>query len=194
MHRPIGHCALHHWAFKPRVDWLVGATLLGAVLHAAQVSRCGTLFFCSLASLSLLPSAQQTIPGRPEFSQGERTPRTHDLQMPPDRIRSPIPLPSPPELPNNGGELRPRPSCSSASRLSSRLSPDGPWTGHGRERPTVRRGYPVDRCTCFQDRVGRWLAPPSTLDLQPPGAVEPVHVFYLLTAAVDLRKIGVVAS
>jgi hypothetical protein len=140
MHRPIGHCALHHWAFKPRVDWLVGATLLGAVLHAAQVSRCGTLFFCSLASLLPLscPRLNRPFLADPSFRRAsERHERTifRCLQIESDP-QSPSPPPSPPpELSNNGGELRPRPSCSSASRLSSRLSPDGPWTGHGRERP-----------------------------------------------------------
>ena len=78
------------------------------------------LFFCSLVSRLFPPRLNTPIPGRPEISQGERTPRTHDRQMPPDRIKPP------PELSNNGGELGPRLSCSSASRLSSRLSPDGP--------------------------------------------------------------------
>jgi len=53
----IAPCTLHRWACRPLVDWLAGATVIGAVLHAAQVSRCGgSLFFCSFVPLSLVSS------------------------------------------------------------------------------------------------------------------------------------------
>jgi hypothetical protein len=88
------HLHLHHWACRPLVDWLAGPTVIGAVLHAAQVSRCGRkivlLFFCSLVSRLFPPRLNTPIPGRPEISQGERTPRTHDRQMP--QIESNPPL------------------------------------------------------------------------------------------------------
>jgi hypothetical protein len=90
-----------------------------SMLHAVQVSRCGIVLL-SLVSC-LFSSARETIPGQPEISQGERTPRTHDLQMSPDRIKSPIP----PELSNNGGELGTQ--YGFPVRPHPRLSPNGPW-------------------------------------------------------------------
>lgn len=159
-----------------------------------SMTPCGTLFFCSFLS-----SAHQTIPGRPEISQGERTPPTHDLQTPPDRIKSPI-------------RSSPSPNCRITAASWAHGRPVRPHQGyHHQGCPLTDRGrvtgvtmsrVPVDRCACFQDKIGLvagWPGPPlqhSTLNLhlQPPGAVEPVMHFTLLTAAVDLRKIGIVAS
>jgi hypothetical protein len=159
----LGHCSLHLALASLGVQapgrlarW--GCSIWGRATCCSGESMRNIvlLFFCSL--VSRLSSAHQAIPGRPEISQGERTPRTHDLQMPPDRIKSPIP---PPELSNNGGELGPRLSCSSASRLSSsRLSPDGPWTGYCTGVNDVVGGPRRSGAPAFQERVGRWLAPP----------------------------------
>jgi hypothetical protein len=149
----LAHCSLdiapctlhlHRWACRPLVDWLAGATVFGAVLHAAQVSRCGTLFFCSIVPLSLvsLSSAQQTIPGRPEISQGERTPRTHDPEMPPDRIKPPLNCRITAASWAHGCPVRPHQGCHQGCPLTDR----GRVT-HGRER---RRGWsPSIGCACF---------------------------------------------
>lgn len=146
IHRPIvlwtwtldlGHCTLHiapctltlHLALAPLGVQAAGRLARWGYSNWGRATCCSgesmrtehcSLFFCSLVSRLFPPRLNTPIPGRPEISQGERTPRTHDRQMPPDRIKLP------PELSNNGGELGPRLSCSSASRLSSRLSPDGP--------------------------------------------------------------------
>jgi hypothetical protein len=110
----IAHCTLrrhHHWACRP-----------------LSMTPCRTLFFCSL----FCPRLTRPSLADPRFRRAsERHPRTILRRL---QIESNPQSAPPPELSNNGGEPGPRPSCSSASRLSSsRLSPDGPWTGHGRD-------------------------------------------------------------
>jgi hypothetical protein len=129
IHRPIADFTLDmnigHWTLHIAH---CAATTTGRAgpWSSESMTPCGTLFFCSLGPTDH-PWPARDFVGRANATHARSSDASRSNQIP-------NPLLPPPELSNNGGELGPRPSCSSASRLSSsRLSPDGPWTGHGRD-------------------------------------------------------------
>ena len=152
----IAPCTLHHWACRPLVDWLVGATVIGAVLHAAQVSRCGrNIVLCSFVPLSLVSSLLgSTHPSLadPRFRRAsERHARTIVRCL---QIESTPPLNCRITAASwaHGCPVRPHQGCHQGYPLTDRERVTGVNDVVGPPRRSMR--------LLFKIRVGRWLAPP----------------------------------